>query len=84
MSMILYNMRQRGTLEYDKFILNILQYHNEINNLFSSELGTVGLDMKSFTDYYNAINSQYGAIVGKTVPGFSETLYLKTLTMKES
>lgn len=28
--MILYNFRHRGPYEYDKFILNILQLHNEI------------------------------------------------------
>lgn len=31
--MILYNMRYRGPYEYDKFILNIFQYHNEILRL---------------------------------------------------
>jgi hypothetical protein len=28
--MILYNFRHRGPYEYDKFVLNILQLHNEI------------------------------------------------------
>ncbi len=28
--MILYNMRYRGPYEYEKFILNVFQYHNEI------------------------------------------------------
>ena len=31
MSMILYNIRDRGAYEYDKFILNILQLNNEVN-----------------------------------------------------
>ena len=31
--MIVYNMRNRGPLEYDKFVLNILQYHNEVNSI---------------------------------------------------
>lgn len=28
--MILYNLRYRGPYEYEKFILNVFQYHNEI------------------------------------------------------
>ena len=28
--MILYNMRYRGPYEYDKFILNVFQFHNEM------------------------------------------------------
>lgn len=28
--MILYNMRYRGPYEYDKTILNVFQFHNEI------------------------------------------------------
>lgn len=30
--MIFYNMRYRGPYEYDKFILNIFQYSNMIND----------------------------------------------------
>lgn len=33
--MIRYNMRYRGAFEYDKFALNILQYSNLINHLYS-------------------------------------------------
>lgn len=31
--MILYNMRYRGPYEYEKTILNVFQYHNEILSL---------------------------------------------------
>lgn len=31
--MILYNMRYRGPFEYDKFVLNIFQIHNEVRML---------------------------------------------------
>ena len=31
--MIFYNMRYRGPYEYDKFILNIFQYCNLINDI---------------------------------------------------
>lgn len=30
--MILYNLRHRGPYEYDKFVLNILQYCNEVKD----------------------------------------------------
>ena len=29
--MIIYNMRERGPLEYDKFIMNTFQYINKVN-----------------------------------------------------
>lgn len=35
--MIFYNMRYRGPYEYDKFVLNILQYSN-ISNDFINDL----------------------------------------------
>ena len=31
--MIKYNFRYRGPFEYDKFVLNILQFHNEVRLL---------------------------------------------------
>ena len=31
--MIVYNMRYRGPYEYDKLILNVFQYHNEVLDL---------------------------------------------------
>ena len=31
--MIVYNMRYRGPYEYDKFILNVFQFHNEMLDL---------------------------------------------------
>ena len=31
--MIVYNMRYRGPYEYDKFILNVFQLHNEMIDL---------------------------------------------------
>lgn len=33
MSMILYNIRYRGPFEYDKFVLNILQFMNEVKRI---------------------------------------------------
>ena len=31
--MILYNFVKKGPLEYDKFMINLLQYKNEITNI---------------------------------------------------
>lgn len=36
--MILYNMRYRGPYEYDKTVLNVFQFHNEILSM-TKELG---------------------------------------------
>lgn len=36
--MIAYNMRYKGPLEYDKFILNILQFATEVNYIKDIEL----------------------------------------------
>ena len=36
--MIFYNNRYRGPFEYDKFALNILSFHNIINELETLEL----------------------------------------------
>lgn len=35
--MIVYNNRYRGPIEYDKFILNILQFSNETNLILVNE-----------------------------------------------
>ena len=34
--MIIYNMRYRGPYEYDKMVLNVLQYHNTIHEVYES------------------------------------------------
>ena len=31
--MIVYNMRYRGSYEYEKFVLNAFQYHNEVQQV---------------------------------------------------
>ena len=40
--MIFYNMRYRGPYEYDKFILNIFQYCNLINDIKND--GIISID----------------------------------------
>ena len=34
--MIVYNLRYRGPYEYDKMILNILQYHNTVHEIYKA------------------------------------------------
>lgn len=86
--MIHYNMRYRGPLEYDKFILNIFQFHNEIHELYvkelSRELRKDNTSYKSLGNYINEIDEVYSYYTGtKTEPGFSEKLYLMLINYKE-
>ena len=62
--MIHYNMRYRGTYEYDKFVLNILQMHNEyvdyIDDIFNNEdvnnLSNLYAQVQLLFDNYNNDN----------------------------
>lgn len=87
--MIHYNMRYRGAMEYDKFILNIFQFHNEIHELLLRELRSE-MDQdntsqyKSFGDYVKDIDDAYKLFVGtEDREGFSERIYLKLINYKE-
>lgn len=55
--MIHYNMRYRGTYEYDKFVLNILQMHNEyidyLDDIFNNE------DVNTLKDLYTKVQLLY-------------------------
>jgi len=56
--MIIYNMRERGPLEYDKFILNTFQYINMINHYISKVNGIdFGNTVDNFDKVYNDIIS---------------------------
>ena len=60
--MILYNMRYRGPFEYDKFVLNIFQIHNEVKMLVrkfnENEEGNL-------LDIYKDINQIYESLTDK-------------------
>jgi hypothetical protein len=77
-------MRYRGPIEYDKFVLNCLQFHNEINELVQRELN--GSTVTNLLAMQKQVNDMYyktiGSIDYKSI-GFSESLYLKMLDMKE-
>lgn len=47
--MITYNMRYRGSYEYDKFVLNILQFHNEVQDMVA-EMNTGDQTLTGYKD----------------------------------
>lgn len=78
--MIHYNMRYRGPYEYEKFILNVLQYSNNAHD-FSSELNglqeyeTLKELHDTITDLYNKSTRAYG---------MTEKCYKKLIMFKEA
>lgn len=58
--MIHYNMRYRGAYEYDKFTLNILQYHNEMLD-FLTDLETTEevINLKHLHEEVNDLFDRY-------------------------
>jgi hypothetical protein len=83
-------MRYRGPLEYDKFVLNILQFHNEVNSISLNELSASEEGDLTLIDIQDQINRIYDQIVGKYNPdptlniqGISERLYYRMLDYKE-
>lgn len=89
--MIVYNMRYRGPLEYDKFILNTLQFHNEINDLIDKELEKPDGSVGDLIAIQKLVDDMFYTVTGKTdlknplksIVGFSESFYLNMLDMKE-
>lgn len=51
--MIVYNMRYRGPLEYDKFVLNAFQFHNEVDAVLINEF-----ENSSNTKSFNQLSEQ--------------------------
>lgn len=60
--MILYNIRSKGPYEYDKFILNILQFHNDISaledKLNKEEIESLNHVLLQFLSLFNQITSE--------------------------
>lgn len=62
--MIVYNMRYRGPYEYDKLVLNVFQYHNEVADLVTamnendSKLQELGDQIKTMNKQIESINNQ--------------------------
>lgn len=81
--MILYNMREKGPFEYDKSILNVMQFYNEIANILDTEFDT-NSNFDTITDFANEVNKFYKFVVGDdTNIGASQQLYFELLHYKE-
>lgn len=78
--MIHYNMRYRGAYEYEKFLLNILQYSNEANDFFDDLYHLQ--DYETVKELYNIINDLYNSSTGPN--GSSEQCYRKLIMFKEA
>ena len=78
--MIHYNMRYRGPYEYDKFILNILQYSNDAND-FIDDINNLA-SYKTIKELYDTINTLYNKSTGKN--GTSESCYKRLIMFKEA
>lgn len=70
--MIAYNMRYRGPMEYDKFILNIFQYSNEINQLLNHEFYN-SESQSNFRFFCEQINKAYETI-NQIIEDFDSTI----------
>lgn len=82
--MILYNMRNRGPYEYDKFTLNILQIHNAVTLSEMHELTNNKVNQEALIDMQNNLNEVYNKLIGtSSSTGLAETIYLKLFNIKE-
>jgi len=82
--MIVYNMRYRGPLEYDKFVLNTFQFHNEVNGVLIKEFENSN-NNKSFKAIQRDLKDLTANYVGRELDidtetsekiGYSKDLYL--------
>lgn len=78
--MIHYNMRYRGAYEYDKYVLNILQYANDANDFMDDILELQ--DYETIKLIYDEINDLYNKSTG--VNGLSERCYKTLIMFKEA
>lgn len=75
--MIVYNNRYRGPMEYDKFILNTLQYANEINVFLYNEFYNSEQQV-SFSEKCKQVTEQYNKILER-----ENNLFLELLNFRE-
>lgn len=81
--MILYNMRERGALEYDKFALNILQIANAINLEEMHEFKDLEATKNSLMTARKKATDGYNKITGHgNKQGISEQAYIKSLYIR--
>ena len=77
--MIYYNMRYRGPYEYDKFVLNTLQYNN-MTNCFLEEINE-DVDYLNLKAIKNDIDKLFDYYVQEH--GLCESIYKNLLLFKE-
>lgn len=81
--MILYNMRNRGPYEYDKFTLNILQISNAVTLSELQELTESNANKNTLLKLQEEINDTYNSLVGDdNTIGLAEKLYLDSFLLK--
>lgn len=78
--MIYYNMRYRGAYEYEKFILNVLQYSNVAHDL-TTELNELQ-EFETLKEISDIINDLYSKSTGHY--NTSEQCYKKLIMFKEA
>lgn len=61
--MIIYNMRERGPYEYDKFTLNILQLSNAINLAEMNEMIEMNNNKDSLLNLNKTIDNLYSKLI---------------------
>ena len=69
--MIFYNFRYRGPYEYDKYVLNVLQYSNMVNDFIHDINNTA--TWKTLYDSNNEVNDIYNKTIGDG--GRSDMIY---------
>lgn len=81
--MIIYNMRERGPYEYDKFVLNILQLYNAVNLSELNELVQANNNTSSLTSLLFSINSLYDNLIGtQSTIGITEKVFTNFYKLK--
>ena len=69
--MIFYNFRYRGPYEYDKYVLNVFQYSNMVNDFINDINNTA--TWKTLYDLNNEVDSIYNKTIGDG--GRSDEIY---------
>lgn len=81
--MILYNMRERGPYEYDKFTLNSLQIHNAITLGELKEFDENEKKTDSLTGVEKSIDTLFNSLIGtENNIGLCEKVYLQSYKLK--
>ena len=60
--MITYNMRYRGPYEYDKFVLNIFQFLNQVKDIENELDSSLANNIYTYQDKLNDYTDKFDAI----------------------